>query len=886
MSNLIKIYNSLELNKVINDLLLNLFSQKIDNKDYIVINKEELRKAIWLASILANSSDNEHRQKVQQLSSLIYLNYPEEAELSKVCYILYSRVGNLTATKFLKSIFQKYSDNPVEQLSILNEDVILENELINKRQSNILQIEDKAYLTTDFQKVLWNNLVIKNNISVSAPTSSGKSFILKKYIENQFNLNQKYCVFYIVPSRALINQVSEELRIDLINVEIKTAYIENEENLFSKIVYILTPERAIKIINLNTDTINPNIIFIDEIQGVEDEQGRGNLFEYVFSEFARLFPNTKIITAGPNISNPNILFKELFNKESEISSTELSPVFQLKTVLSLNEKSIEFKIYTNQNTTQTIIKDIKFDKNLKKLYDGNRGAGLSIIIKEVITNNNESNLVYASKSNLAESWALKYSESITQEEVKQEIKDLIEYLKEDIHPRYILIKCLIKGVAFHHSKLSELARKEIEVLFQKGFIKTLFCTSTLLEGVNMPANNLFILKPEKNTLKLSNFEFGNLIGRAGRIKDSLYGSIYCITIDNEKWAQDYYESSYSKEVQTSSSKSIKDLDNDDLKKSVLNIKELRIRSLIITLRHKYLKGDLNLETFLLKKCLDEDKIEQIESDISKSLKDIKIPYNILKLNPTIDPLLQNELFETIKRDGITKWVININSRFAEGYKRDVAEKINYEDNSFYWQLDSLITRLDQIFNITKDLYFKDSLSVGVSTICQNSVSWIDGKSIGELIAKRINYLSKDDRVLEDKRIDANNDNHINTVIRDVININSKAITYSLLRYIKLLSDILDNVLTETEKEKFKFSLSLPTFLELGSKEPIIIKLITSGMPRSIALKVFDKFKLTNQYKEGIDVFLWLKNKDSVDGLKLIYNKYLRRQKFLKQLGNN
>lgn len=884
MSNaLTNIYNHQVLNKLINDLLLNLFSKKIGISTYLDISAEELRKSIWLASILANSPENLHKRKVQQLSSLIYLNYPEEKELSKICYILYSRVGNLTATKFLKAVFEEYSENPLDQSSIFDEGIILESELITKRLENILEIEGKAYLTTDFQKQLWDNLVFKNNISVSAPTSSGKSFILKKYIENQFNLHDDYCVIYIVPSRALINQVSEELRIDLSDVEIKTAYIENDQELFKKIVYILTPERAIKIINLKHEVLNPNIIFIDEIQGVEDEQGRGNLFEYVFGEFTRLFPNSKIITAGPNISNPNLLFEELFGKESEVSSTDLSPVFQLKTILKINEKNIEFKLYTDEKTTQKIVKNISSGKNLKKLYESNRGNGLSVIIKEVIYNNAENNLVYASKSNLAESWALKYADSIEQDEIEQELKDLIEYLKEDIHPRYVLIKCLIKRVAFHHGKLSELARKEIEVLFQKGIIKTLFCTSTLLEGVNMPANNLFILKPEKNNLELSNFEFGNLIGRAGRIKDSLYGTIYCITMENENWAQGYYESSYSKEVETSSSKSIKQLNVNDLKKSVLEIDEARIKNLIISLRHKFLKGDLNLATFLLKKRLEESEITQIESLISESLVDIKIPYGILKLNPTIDPLLQNELYEKIKKDGITKWVININSRFAEGYRRDVAETLNYEDNSFYWQLDSLVDRLDKIFNITKDLYFKDHLkNINVSTICQNTVSWIDGRSIGELIMKRINYLSKDERVLPERRIDAENDGDVNTVIRDVININSKAITYSLLRYIKLLSDILDCILTDNEKEKFKFSLSLPTFLELGSKEPIVIKLITSGMPRSIALRVFEMFKKTSAYREDVDVFLWLKKNDSIDGLKLVYNKYLKRQKFLKQ----
>jgi hypothetical protein len=695
-------------------------------------------------------------------------------------------------------------------------------------------------------------------------------------------------VIYIVPSRALINQVSEELRVDLNGVEIKTDYIENEEKPSDKIVYILTPERAIKIINENDITLNPAIIFIDEIQGVEDEQGRGNLFEHVFGELSRLFSYSKIITAGPNILNAGGLYRELFQKESIVSDTELSPVFQLRTIINIKEASINFTVFGNNSKTQTITKNIVHQKNLKKLYEGNRGDGLAVIINKIIANNKDSNIVYSSKSNWAETWAIKYADSIEQGEIQQEISDLIDYLKEDIHSKYILIDCLKKGVAFHHSKLPELVRKEIEVLFQRGRIKTLFCTSTLLEGVNMPANNLFILKPENNNLRLSNFEFGNLIGRAGRIKDSLYGTIYCITLDAEDWATLYYESTYSKEVVTSSTKGVNMLKTDDLDKSIFDVDEQRLKNLLINLRHRYMKGDQHLETFLKKKGLTDGIIAEVEEKLVLTLKDITIPYDIVKKNPTVDPLLQNELFQQIRKDGIKKWVININSRFSEGYSREVAETLDYEFNSFYWQFHSLTVRLSEIFRFRDELYFRDGLRISESSMCQNSVRWIEGRSMGEIISRRIHFLATYEKIPEDRRIDPNNVFAINKVIRDIININSKAITFSLLRYIKLLCYILETQLSEEEKYKYKYryryryTLSLPTFLELGTKEPVIIRLITSGMPRSIALKIYDKFRLTHEHRVlKMDVIEWLKTLEKVEGLKAIYNKFLWRQKYLK-----
>jgi hypothetical protein len=103
------IYSSPGFIAVIDSLLLNLFSKNIDNKQYAEINKAELRKCIWMASILAGSDMVKHKQRVQQLSSLLYLTYLDEPSIGKICYILYSRIGNLTATRFLRPLFANQS---------------------------------------------------------------------------------------------------------------------------------------------------------------------------------------------------------------------------------------------------------------------------------------------------------------------------------------------------------------------------------------------------------------------------------------------------------------------------------------------------------------------------------------------------------------------------------------------------------------------------------------------------------------------------------------------------------------------------------------------------------------------------------------------------------
>jgi hypothetical protein len=96
---------------------------------------------------------------------------------------------------------------------------------------------------------------------------------------------------------------------------------------------------------------------------------------------------------------------------------------------------------------------------------------------------------------------------------------------------------------------------------------------------------------------------------------------------------------------------------------------------------------------------------------------------------------------------------------------------------------------------------------------------------------------------------------------------------------KLLNDIVEPFLTEELKEKYKFSLALPSMLELGTMEPVIVSLISRGISRSIALKIFREFKKVYGYEE-MDIFRWLRSQEELN-LKPIYNRYLKRMKLLK-----
>lgn len=97
-----------------------------------------------------------------------------------------------------------------------------------------------------------------------------------------------------------------------------------------------------------------------------------------------------------------------------------------------------------------------------------------------------------------------------------------------------------KGIAYHIGYLPASIRARIETLFQEGHITIMFCTSTLLEGVNLPADNLFITDNKIFRSEMEPVDFRNLIGRVGRIGFNLFGNVYFVSEEAEKVESDDY----------------------------------------------------------------------------------------------------------------------------------------------------------------------------------------------------------------------------------------------------------------------------------------------------------------------------------------------------------
>ncbi len=690
---------------------------------------------------------------------VLFLEYDTE-EYRKTAYIILSRSGNLIASRFFKELM---TINSITGNLLFDKSfgTIMDFELGSKIALNEIKSGNSKIIGSDYQKYLWNILTKTNyNTAISAPTSAGKSFIIQNYIRQSFIEKDTFIVVYIVPTRALISQVSEDFKKILSDdVSINTAFIEKDDvdiSQFSdKEIFILTPERTLKLMQYSYENkFSPNLIFIDEVQNIEDDGNRGFLMEYLVNEIEVNWTKSRKIIAGPFLNNPDILLRLMFKEVSKNLKTMFSPVFQLKISLKPSESnnSVVAKIFFQENLINTIKIPIDFNYG-KEIAKSKLKTTVKVLMR---FGKNSKNIIYLPKTSYVEDFSNYLTEAKRMDDQKPELSveilELIDLIKEEIHPDYYLIDTLKIKSAFHHGKLPEIIRGELEYLFAQGYLDNIICTSTLVEGVNLPAEKIFIPYPTKDRDKLSPFEFGNIVGRAGRVRDALTGTIICLEKNDEEWAEDYFENEPDKEIIPAINKILTYPINELIANLNQSLDEDNKKNEfgVIFLKLKYLKGEQNLIDYLLLKKVDNNSISLIIDNLSERLKGIRIPSDVVKLNPSIDPELQNELYLKIKKEGIGEWVFHDHKNFYARWKKEILLAKSHSESNFYGQLKNILFKLDEVFDFNKEVYYKHGISRTLPQMVFYTTLWLDNKSLKDLINKEIDFNTDVRGVIESK----------------------------------------------------------------------------------------------------------------------------------------
>lgn len=472
-----------------------------------------LRFADLLAKSINQNGDNRQKNialKIVAILSKMYLDDPEVALITNEVLTSFNN--------FLPRQGQNYTVVPtIEQL--WNEALV--NYQKEKRQ--IPGEESKSFIGKQdiIFKSLGNELT-----SFSAPTSMGKTFLVEKYIELQVKEGVVGNFAITVPSKALITEVKAQLIKDLGAVLGEKQYRiishpeEYRADYEGSYICVMTPERLLALLTQYSG-VRLIHLFIDESQKATEASSRSVFYYEIFDRISGWRIRPKITFASPLIPNPGI-FKKLVQTTESNDGLRIveSPVAQVKIIFNRYANKVE--AYDDLNQSTSLIGTFE------------RTPSIPDIIRKMmsILGNSQCNLVYYGSKVNAISDAVVVSRSM-EESNDPRLKELAGYISRKIHPKYILVNLVRKGIAFHTGELPVDVRIRIEEACRQGILKLVFCTSTLLEGVNLPADNIFVTTLQNGKRMLSQLDFLNLIGRVGRLGHSMLGNVFLITGDTE-----------------------------------------------------------------------------------------------------------------------------------------------------------------------------------------------------------------------------------------------------------------------------------------------------------------------------------------------------------------
>lgn len=775
------------------------------------LSKKEKTDLLKFADILSKSTEESkrdtHNNMAQSIISMMNKLYFGDALVQYVNGSILSNVNNYLG---LDKNFSDYYNRDV--LEFIREEA--------RREFYCIPNSDNSYFINT-QKLAYDRIKENDYYSFSAPTSMGKTFLIRTYIKECVLAGEQKNFAVVVPSKALINEISnsiiDELNENLLKYRYKviqtpTSIIKNEDCNY---IMIFTQERLLQFLTLFND-IKLSHVFIDEAHKISYLDERSPFFYKCINVLEKDHFGVKINFSCPNIPNPEVYLRTIKGEGNKaFNRFKYSPVNQLKTIIDIGQNMSY--IYNDLNKDFDVLKNERTDF-----------TDLVQIVK--IIGEGKSNIVFCNSRKEATQWAIDYCNTIDEDfSHNQEIVELIKNIKEDIHDKCYLTQTLLKGVAYHVAYLPALIKEKIEVLYRKGIIKTIFCTSTLLEGVNFPADNLFIKLSCKDSWLKANqrASFKNLIGRVGRIDFNLFGNVFCISEN----ANEEYKKAISEDVEMQELSL--DTLTDNRKKDIVN-------------------------TLLLGKTSLQKRSVDTYDSLSFARKTLNILLNeIIEENPGVvsesfQSLLDKETIDKIRslfkhrQNNIPKDLLATCDEMEKLDYSITVLKLHYPENINYENVVSFLTTLSEIFNWEKyesgfDIGNKNRLKYYAIILIQ----WMFGNTVKEIIAKAIEYHKQHGLYFPYEKPSlqeyTGSPAQINKIINDVLDEVDKILQFKIPNYFSKFSE------RYKELNNVEFIQNdWHDYIEYGTTNYVAIRCQQHGLSRECSLYIYKNKCYTNE----------------------------------------
>lgn len=380
--------------------------------------------------------------------------------------------------------------------------------------------------------------VAANAIVLQMPTSAGKTLLAEFNIAVTKTLLSDSKIVYVVPSRALVNQVYHDLRTDLASIDLsveKTSSVNEvdpSEDNFLKAdeidVLVSTPEKLDLLIRRNHPSVqNVSLFIIDEAHMMR-EGVRGARLELLISILRRERPNAKFMFLSPFLPGDKNSIQEWLGGGNTIE-VQWKPSEKIILGLKVNTRTISSEMIESSYAAPyaheySLVSDLDIDLS----STANKEKILEYTCKR-FAEQGKTQLILCDGRKTANNTALKIFDWLdAPANIAEDTRIVQKYLEEEIGCPTLFSQLLSKGVAVHHAGLSDETRLLTEHLIRERHIQYICSTTTVAEGVNFPVSSVYFDTYKRGGNRgndISSNDFWNIAGRAGRTMIDDYGKI-------------------------------------------------------------------------------------------------------------------------------------------------------------------------------------------------------------------------------------------------------------------------------------------------------------------------------------------------------------------------
>lgn len=369
-------------------------------------------------------------------------------------------------------------------------------------------------------------------VLVQMPTSAGKTLLAQFLIVQSRALLPTSTVAYIVPTRALVNQVTRDLRRTLgqVGLEVEQAVPAyeldpTEDALLSEnpAVLVTTPEKLSLLLRRNHPALEQlGLVVVDEAHNLADGE-RGARLELLLATIRRDRPGARYLLLSPFLPEADDLVEWLGDDRGlPPVSVNWRPGKRVLGAISVAgrrpSRSLEFRTLPAAGSVDVSPGHaVELASVSEEDLPGNKSIKATTRLA--------ANALAARGSTLVLCWGPAYAMQRAGE-IAEDRSELPSEPLRDAVARFVeselgddsgLSAYIRRGVAYHHSGMSQEARLLVETLVSRNLVTTICGTTTLAQGVNFPISNVLIEDKRKGRDgQLGHSDLWNIIGRSGR----------------------------------------------------------------------------------------------------------------------------------------------------------------------------------------------------------------------------------------------------------------------------------------------------------------------------------------------------------------------------------